>query len=252
MITIQIDARDALRKLNDIEKRHVPFALSLAIYNTAREVQADLATETRVFDRPRPGTVNGTYLFRADKRSLTAVVGLRRRAQEGQPVQEYLQAEVEGGARPFKRSEILLERAGILPAGMQTRPGSGARLDAYGNMSRGQVVQIISYFKAFGGLATSGRKRGKAGTETKSQALNRPAKKPRRALEFFVVPEGMAGLATGVWERRGKKVAPILIFIRRPVYRAIYGFERVALGTVRSKFQPSFDQAMRRALETAR
>ncbi|MDF5999583.1 hypothetical protein P4050_14390 [Pseudomonas aeruginosa] len=43
-----------------------------------------------------------------------------------------------------KASERNLRARGILPAGMFVVPAEGARLDQYGNMSRGQMIQILS------------------------------------------------------------------------------------------------------------
>lgn len=254
MITISIDTRDISRALNDFQRKQLPFALSVALNETAKEVQADLHKSTGVFDRPRPATQKATVLTRSTKRDLTAQVALKSRVAGGLPANEYLQAEIQGGARPDKRSEILLKRAGVLPLDMQARPGSGARLDAYGNMSRGQIVQIISFFRAFGGIATSGRARGRKGTTTASQKLNRSAgpKRPRKPIEYFVVPEGQPGLATGVWQRKGKAISPVLIFIARPAYRPIYKFESIARAAVRRDFNRNLDSAFKRAIATAR
>lgn len=247
MIELKVDTREVARYLTEVQRKQIPFATSVAINNTAKEVQEALAGETRVFDRPKQLTKKGTYLKRSDKRNLTAEVGLKQR-ELGGPVNEYLQAEVEGGRRAMKRSEILLQRAGILPPGYQTRPGSGARMDAYGNMSRGQIVQILSYFKTFGGIETSGRNRSKT---TQSAKLNRGTKR-RAAVEYFVVPEGQPGLATGVWQRKGRNVAPILIFIKPPTYRKRYDFYSVSMKTAQKRIDHHFDIALRRALETAR
>lgn len=247
MITLKVDTKDVERYLTDVQRRQIPFATSVALNNTAKDVQESLADETRVFDRPKSLTRKGTFLKRSDKRDLTAIVGLKSRATGG-PVDEYLDAQVKGGSRAMKRSEILLQRAGILPSGYQTRPGSGARMDAYGNMSRGQIVQILSYFKTFGGIETSGRNRN---NKTQSAKLNRSTRR-RAAIEYFIVPEGMPGLATGVWQRKGRNVAPILIFIRPPSYRKRYDFYSVAMQTARSRIDRHFDDALRRALETAR
>lgn len=249
MITINVEAdiKEATRHLDGVQRKQIPFAASVAINNTAKDVQGALSTETRVFDRPKPLTTKGTYLKRSTKASLTAEVGLKQRMFGG-PVNEYLLAEVEGGTRAMKRSEILLQRAGILPAGYQTRPGSGARMDSYGNMSRGQIVQILSYFKTFGGIETSGRN---ARNKTQSAKLNRSTRS-RAAVEYFIVPDGYPGLATGVWQRKGRAVKPILIFIRPATYRKRYDFYGVAQKTAKSRLGQHFDAALRRALETAR
>ena len=64
------------------------------------------------------------------------------------------------GPRVDKASERNLRARGILPAGMFVVPAEGARLDQYGNMSRGQMIQILSglgaleYRAGFKGNAT--------------------------------------------------------------------------------------------------
>ena len=175
---MRVDNEQATRALTDIQRRQIPFATSVALNNTAKDVQESLTSAMSVFDRPKSVTRKGTYLKRSTKSSLTAEVGLKSRAAGSVPVAEYLAANIEGSGRVDKRSETLLRNAGILPAGMQTRPGPDARLDAYGNMSRGQIVQILSYFKTFGSIHTSGR--GKAGP-TQSAKLKIEANAKRSA-----------------------------------------------------------------------
>jgi hypothetical protein len=248
-ISVQADIKAATRWLDDVQKKQIPFALKNALNQTARDVQADLTKEMRVFDRPKASTVKGTYIMRAEKTKLSAIIGLKTR-DKGAPVSEYLEAQVEGGYRSDKRSEILLQQAGILPRGYQTRPGSGANIDRYGNMTRGQIVGILSYFRAFGGIRSSGRNKP---YDTQSEKLNRSlTKRKRLPVEYFIVPDGMPGLATGVWKRSGKKIEPILIFIRPPVYTKKYGFYEFASSTVRRKMERNFNDAMKYALATAR
>jgi len=254
VITVKVDTKAATRWLSDIQKKQIPFATSVAINKTMIEVQEGLTREMAVFDRPQTYTKKGVFYKKSDKRNLTSVVGLKARqgvagipGSKGAPLNEYLEAQVEAGPRVDKRSEILLKRAGILPSGYQTRPGSGARLDAYGNMSRGQIVQILSWFKTFGGIKESGRYKGR---DTRSAKLNRGSK--AKPFEYFVVPDGMPGLATGIWRRQGRKIEPILIFIQPPIYRKRYDFYGVANKIINARFQRQFDQALKMALATAK
>jgi hypothetical protein len=249
VIDVKADVKAATRWLDDVQRKQIPYAIKNALNQTAKDVQSDLMKEMRVFDRPKPATKKGIFIRRAEKSDLSAVVGLKTR-DKGAPVSEYLDAQVHGGNRSDKRSEILLQQAGILPAGYQTRPGSGARIDAYGNMSRGQIVQILSYFRAFGGIRSSGRGRS---YDTQSERMNRSlTKRKRMPVEYFVVPDGMPGLATGVWKRTGKKIEPILIFIKPPTYTKKYGFYEYVSATVRRKMERNFNDALKYALSTAR
>jgi len=253
-INIQDDIKEATRWLSDIQKKQIPFATSVAINKTMREVHSELTREMSVFDRPKSYTQGGVFYKKSDKRDLTSVVGLKARGgmqgiagSKGAPLNEYLDAQIEAGTRADKRSEILLQRAGILPAGYQTRPGSGASIDRWGNMSKGQIVAILSYFRTFGLIKESGRFKGR---DTQSAKLNRGTR--TRAVEYFVVPEGMPGLATGIWRRQGRKIEPILIFIRPAIYQKRYDFYGVATKVIRSKLDRHFNEAMAHALATAR
>jgi hypothetical protein len=240
MITIQVDTKEVTRLLNDIQRKQIPFATSVALNKTAQDVQAGLVEGMSVFDRPKPFTLRGVFVTRSTKANLTATIGLKTR-DKGGPVSEYLAANITGGGRVDKRSEILLRNAGILPAGKQTRPGPDARLDAYGNMSRGQIVQILSYFRAFGSIATSGR--GSAGG-TKSTKINASTRKPRtRAL--FVTP-------SGVYERKRGQVQGLLTFTQPERYQKRYDFTRIATDVVQRQLDRNFKAALEHALATAR
>lgn len=238
MISIQVDTRETTRWLNDVQRNQIPFAASVALNKTAQDVQAGLVSGMSVFDRPKPYTLRGVYVTRSTKANLTATIGLKTR-DKGGPVSEYLAANITGGGRVDKRSEILLRNAGILPAGKQTRPGPDARLDAYGNMSRGQIVQILSYFRAFGSIATSGR--GKSGG-TKSTKIN-AGKTRTRAL--FATP-------SGVYERRRGQVLGLITFMQPERYQKRYDFSRIAGDVVQRTFNSNFQSALSNALATAR
>ena len=71
--------------------------------------------------------------------------------------QKILNAQAWGGRRHDKRSEVALRRAGILPTGYQTAIPDDARGGPYpgsddgrGNLRGAFLVQLISYFRAFG------------------------------------------------------------------------------------------------------
>ncbi len=44
-----------------------------------------------------------------------------------------------------------MRQAGVLPGGMFWVPGSAAKMDRYGNISTGQIVQIVSALKGIPG-----------------------------------------------------------------------------------------------------
>ncbi|WP_230685410.1 hypothetical protein, partial [Streptococcus pneumoniae] len=75
-----------------------------------------------------------------------------------------------------------------------TIPGKEAKLDAYCNMSRGQIVAILSYFRTFGLVAQGAGNIGSYGSDRSGNArfintgrMNR-AKKTRARDAYFFVP----------------------------------------------------------------
>jgi hypothetical protein len=229
-------------------QKQVRFATSVAINKTAKAVEDEerRAMSGGIFDRPKPATTKATYIKRSTKQDLVAEVGLKTRAM-GIPAAEYLHPNVEGGARTYKRSELMLRQAGILPAGLYTVPGKEAQLDQWGNMSRGQIVQILSFFRTFGNT--------KLNSKRSNMTDKRRARLSQRRADYFVVPvrDRKLKLYPGIWQRKpDNTLAPVLMFVSKPQYRAIYHFGDIAAKVVRRTFQQEFDRAFAEAMRTAR
>ena len=73
-----------------------------------------------------------------------AQIYVRDEAIGGTPPARYLMAQVTGGQRLLKPFEKRLQAKGVLPSGMQTVPGKGATLDAFGNIAGSQMNRILS------------------------------------------------------------------------------------------------------------
>ena len=111
-------------------------------------------------------------------------------------------------------------------------PGAGIKLNASGNMTKGQITQIAAGLKRTGKYA-----------------------------EVFVgVPVGHPGAPYGIWGRktkgRGKKavsgIIPLLIRISAPNYRKRFDFEGIAEKNAPRIFKEEFDRAFRQAMASAR
>jgi hypothetical protein len=247
MLSIRLEGMGALEaKLRGVEKQ-VPFATSVALNRTAKAVEgAERAAMSGSLDRPKAQTVRATYVRRSTKQNLQAEIGLKSRAM-GVPAAEYLHANVQGGARNYKRSELMLRQAGILPEGHYTVPGAGATLDAYGNMSRGQIVSILSYFRTFGNTALNSRR---INMTDRAKAL-----RARKGTDYFVVPvaDRTMKLYPGIWQRTGNNdIKPLLLFVTRVQYRAIYDFKGIALKVTYATFQQEFNRAIKEAMASAK
>lgn len=250
MIKVKIEGMAALRANLAGMNKQVRFAASLALNETAKAIEKEEQSGIAgAFDRPKGQTVKATYVVRSDKNNLEATIGIKPRAR-GVPAAEYLSPNIGVSgkrARAYKRSEFMLRQAGILPAGMFTVPGKEAKLDQYGNMSRGQIVSILSFFRTFGASSLNTKRMNMT-----KEGREKAAAKKR---QYFIVPIGdrKLKLFPGIWQETAQRtLAPILMFVSQPVYNAIYDFEGIARKVVRSRFRLEFDKALEYALRTAR
>jgi len=259
MLTIDVrhNLADVERMLGD-QQRQLPFAMSLALNRTAQDVKKAEQQEMRtVFDRPTRYTLNSLYIDPAKKDKLSARVWVK----DTDRPEHYLLPQIFGGQRPLKRFEQMLVRRGLMRPNERAVPAAGARLDAYGNMNRGQIVQILSQLQTF----------YLAGSD--ANATNSKRSRAKRArLTYFVstgkgtYPYGRHSwkhgrmqqeLERGVWARRphetlGSTVQPVLLFVPRATYGIRLRFNSVAERTVQRVLPGHLHAAVERALRTAR
>lgn len=251
MISIKHDLGDLIGKMNDLEKRQLPFATSLAINRTAQKVkQAEEREMKDVFDRPTPYTLSSVFMKPSTKASLAAVVGLKDRATKAVPASKFLRAQITGGSRHLKKYEVALRSVGALPPGYFTVPGEAATLDAYGNIARSQVIQILSFFRAFpdaGYRANS--------TEATRAKMARGTKRKMGA-SYFVGSPGDGKLPLGIWMRVhsgfGSALRPILIFVPHAQYQPIFDLSFVAETVIKKEYPAEFSRALAEAVRTAK
>lgn len=228
---------EALDSLKQLQGNSPSYALAQALNNMAKEAIAPLQAEVAsVFDRPTPFTVNAFRIDYAKPGSLEAAVAVKDEksgSSRGQAPEAWFEPQVYGGERRLKASERMLRQKGILPAGMYVAPGKGARLDAYGNMSRGHIVQLLSGLKAF----------DKSGSDHNATNSDRSKDKGHEKA-FFVLRRG--GRALGIAERRGKSLQMVLLFIREPSYAPRFDFHKVVRQVVENDalFESYIDQAL--------
>lgn len=250
-ISVKHDFDKLVGRLADTAKRQVPYAASVALNAVAEKVKAAEEHEMRdVLDRPTPYTMSSVYLKRATKQALVAEVGLKDFSGKGTPATKFLSPLIKGGTRRLKRFERALRSVGALPDGYVAVPGSAARLDAFGNMDRGQIVQILSFFKAF---PEAGYKANMSPERRKSLAKG---SKKKQGFAYFVGRPGNGRGPLGIWQRvyfaSGTAVKPVIIFVPHAIYQAIFDFEYVAQNVAGAAFSAEFGKALDEALRTAR
>jgi len=239
---MQLDIRDNIAEvLRRVEhhKADIPVATSKALNYTLFKVRdEEVAEMQRVFDRPTRFTLNALFVRRATAADLQGRVFLKE--QWPSPSQHYLRPEIYGGARVLKGFERVMRQAGLLPAGMFAVPGSAAKIDAYGNMSRGQLLKIMS------ALRLAERTSGYSANRTAASSKRRRGRMP----QYFVGRPGFGKAPLGVWETVrfafGSAVRPVLIFVKQPSYTAVFNFHQVAQKVAAQHFQKQF------AIELAR
>jgi hypothetical protein len=216
--------KETQQSLRGFSDRRMAATLATALTRTAVEVKAGVQAELpRVFDRPTPYTINSLFVRTARADKLEAEVFFKDEyatSRLGIPATKYLLPEVRGGARRSKGFEKALRKAGVLPFGRFAVPGQGAKLDAHGNMDRGQIIQILSQLRI---TLTAGHNRnmafGAKGLAAQKKAGGR-----------FFVKKGRKGGPPGIYQREfiGRNVTPVVIFTAPPRYSPRFPFDAIA------------------------
>lgn len=240
-ITVQVDGlKDAQDVLSGFSDRRMRAAQATGLTRTAVEVRDAIKAELpRVFDRPTPYTMNSLFVRPATADRLVAETYFKdETTQQGIPATKYLLPNVVGGGRALKRFEVALKMTGRLPAGWQVVPGAGAKLDVFGNMSRGQIIQILSQLRI---TLTAGHDRNLPFDARKQIRAQRKA-----GGRFFVIPPGKKGAAPGIYQREftGRNITPVVIFVRATSYRARFDFHGIARRVAEDRLRPNIERAI--------
>lgn len=231
-----------------VPREQLPFAIALALTRTALDAKPALESEMRrSLDRPNPFTLNSVRVKPATKAKLEAEVWLKDDWGSGTAPAHYLAPQESGGDRSLKRFERALLARRLLPAGMFVVPGAGAKLDAYGNMSKGQIVQILS---ALG-----------AAEMTSGYAANRTARSVQRRgkknmAQYFVGRAAGGKGPLGVWQRfsfaHGGAIKPVMVFVRRPHYHKRLEIHGTVELVATNQFPGHLERAVAEAMSTSR
>ena len=139
LLDIRADFDRAERLVSDLARNQLPFAMAMALNDTAEAVKDIEETELPLaLDRPTPFTQKAFYVRRASKTRLTARVGSKRIQNE------YLLRQAVGGSRSPKGSAL------VVPVRQ--------RLNKYGNMPR----RALARAKARGDVFVASRRGGNA------------------------------------------------------------------------------------------
>ncbi len=281
---LTIDATELQTKLieplngSDLRVRN---AVATALTRTAIAARdAERAEMLDVFDRPTPFTLGslfvkpaegakvlntlvnnpggGQSLVPAGLGGVEAVMGLKDNVGGARPAFSWLRWHIKGGLRTQTAYERRLTAAGAMRSDQRAVPGRFARLDAFGNISRGQLVQILSQLRIDSSsgstrslpriLPTDNDKTQRAKRGTIRRAYNRAGG------QFFALPNGRGKLPPGIYQARqfanGRSdPRPILLFVSRAQYEAErFDFFYVAELTIRRELPRQLSGQLARSL----
>lgn len=230
-ITRNGSARVLAREARDIPTRVIPLAASTALTRTAQHAQRTIVSRLpQVFDRPTPYTLSSTFIVPSTVKTMSARVAVKDAARNnGTLPEDYLLPAVLGGKRKEKRFERAMRYAGVLQRGERAVLGSGATLDAYGNLKRGEMQRILTATRS-------------AFDPAQRRTGSRHSQRNAKRAPYFA---GRIGRGPwGVWRREGRGVKPVLIFVRRePQYRQRLDFAGIAEQAVAERFESEFQAA---------
>jgi hypothetical protein len=246
--SMERDVAGYVSGLRAVPREQLPFAISLALNRTAQDARQSIRSDiARAFDRPTPFTLNSVEIRPATKRNLEVEVWLKDDMEGPGTPSHYLAPQMFGGERRLKRFERALQARGLLPAGMFIVPGQGAKLDAYGNISRGQIMQILS------ALGAAEQYSGYSANRTADSVARRGK---RKLPEFFVGRPARGKGPLGIWQRFhfgfGGAIKPVMIFVRKPRYTSRFDVYSTVDEVAHQQFLGHLERAVAEAVRTAR
>lgn len=257
-IDVKVDFTKAQRLINRLSgpefREATAKALSDAAFEGRKAILADMEAK---FDRPTPYIRRSIQVQRATADKLTASVEPTYMGGKGVDPQNVLRHHVFGGQRTVKASERAFQRVGILQPGYSIVPGSACKLDAYGNIPRGFMNQLISYFGAFGEQGYSANMSAKRKDKLANRSRTASGYKTLNGVAYFVawgkLRSGRSShLPYGIWSKtgiHGVDVKPVLIFVRTPAYTRRLDFEGRPTELALAKFNPRLRYHMRTIIE---
>jgi hypothetical protein len=239
---IEVQGIDRLREeFSSLLPRQIRFAALQAVDRTVDKTRDRMYSEMhKAFDRPTPYTLRALRKKAPTWQTLQGEVGFKE--PWAPRAVKYLEPEVEGGPRKVKGFELAIQQRvttmnpqgqrGVYPVGTTFVPGRGARLNAYGNISPGQIQQILSGLQA---------QQDRYANETPASR-----KRAKRTGHYWATQRG-------IWFVSGQRMEMVLVATKtKPSYPVRYPFYSLAGRFADQTFPGEFEVALREALEKGR
>jgi hypothetical protein len=255
------DASDLVRTAQAIgaSERRLRAVAATALTRTAVRVkEAERREMVDVFDRPTPYTLGSLYATIATAANPVATVGVKDDFGGKRSPLAWLRWQIKGGLRTQTAFEKALVRGGAMRDDQRAVPGAFARMDAFGNMSRGQRIQILSQLRIGTGVLGSERRLPqRVGRDSPDfKAVNAKIKRAysKAGGQFLALPNGRGKLKPGVYITRqfasGRSdPRPVLIFVQRASYEPErFDFGYVAQVTIKRELPLQLKGELARSL----
>lgn len=250
MIQIDTNSEGVIRALKQVQTSHRN-AFKRALNGLAYDIRDEEVREMkRVFRNPTPYTLNSIKVKRTkDTGRLEARVWFRNTDSD----YHYILPQVYGGDRRQKKFEYRLYKIGLLKKHEVLVPATKAgaiRLDRYGNVSRGQYVQILSQLQAFGDAGFSANQ-----TQKDKLARQKGRRKIIKTEQYFFarnteemetgdgLPKGAKKqhLKSGIWARYrtawGTSIKPVFFVADQANYEKRFDFWKVGKKTAEFRWE---------------
>ena len=224
-LTIDQDLSRATAWTKAVQKQ-LPFATSVALNNVAFDARKAINAGTKgAFHVPVKFTQNAFLVQKSKKKSLAAFVYAQDKA--GKDRARYLRFGIAGGTRPQKGMDVFFERGvpndGTIPAGSYFMPTSLVKTNASGNVTQATLRRISK--------GISGDPRG----------------------GFFIGTPRGGNRPPGIYRRSREQLFPYFIATTdRPDYTGRFNIESIGAKVIEWRFGIHFNQALSKALSTAR
>jgi hypothetical protein len=225
-LTIDQDLSRATAWTKAVQKQ-LPFATKNAVNDVAFDARAALNSGTKgAFHMPVKFTQNAFFTQKAkDKRNVIAFVYAKD--DEGKDRARYLRFGIAGGRRPQKGLDVYFEKAvpndGTIPAGAYFMPTSLVKTNPAGNVTQATLRRISK--------GISGDPRG----------------------GFFIGTPRGGNRPPGIYRRSREQLFPYFIATTdQPDYTGRFNIEAIGAKVIQRKFGIHFNQALSKALSTAK
>lgn len=241
-MSIKIDGLDNLRRqIDGISDRRMNAVVATALTRTAKATatgwQRQIATD---IDKPTSRTTDAATFKGASAENLEANVYLKNK-MKGTAPDTYLAPQAHGGSRLLKKFEQTLIDSGAMPAGQMTVPGQHAARDAYGNVSRSQLLAVI---RSLGAQYSPGYQR--VISKSTSKRLAAQAKHGRQYVAVSPQDAKRQKVSPGIYERMpdGSRKA-IFLFKSSVAYRRRLKLtDRDSVTKIEREFATQFDRSL--------